>query len=135
MYNNNVKILNTVTYHNLNILMHRFFLNPGLKYKKKYINKIIQVSYKYKSWVTFGLNGILASHVDEFEFEANWSIVLLFNNDHYKLHFLWLVRVLLDCNLSWLERKEYSIKELFFEGWKKLYSIEEMIINKVIGLS
>ena len=44
-----MKILNTVTYHNLNILIHKFFRNRGLKYKKNDINKIIQVSFKYKS--------------------------------------------------------------------------------------
>ena len=44
-----MKILNTDTYHNLNMLIHKFFLNKGLKYKKNDINKIIQVSYKYKS--------------------------------------------------------------------------------------
>ena len=58
MYNNNINILITVTYHNLIMLIHKFFLNQGLKYKKNDINKIILVTYKYKSWMTFGLNGI-----------------------------------------------------------------------------
>ena len=49
MYNNNIKILNTITYHNLNMLIQKLFLNQSLKYEKNDINKIIQVSYKYKS--------------------------------------------------------------------------------------